>query len=47
MFKWYFEKYFVENYPLFWIGIIVIVLIILMTIYLVYRELKRDKHVNK
>lgn len=46
MFKWYFNSYFIDNKILFWISLIIIVLIILLTIYLVYKEL-RGNHVNK
>ena len=47
MFDWYFKNYFIDNNALFWIGLSVIVIIILVTIYLVYKELKRNKHANK
>ena len=46
MFKWYFKDYFIDNPLLFWIGIVIIVLIILLTAYLVYKEL-RGNHANK
>ncbi len=46
MFKWYFIDYFIENKTLFWVGMSIILLIILLTIYLVYKEL-RGKHGNK
>lgn len=47
MFKWYFKEYFLENKLLFWIGISIIVLIIITTIFLVYKELRGSKNVNK
>ena len=47
MFKWYFSDNFIENQVLFWVGLSIIVLIILVTVFLVYKELKRDKHVSK
>lgn len=47
MFEWYFEDYFIENGPLFWIGFSVIILIIIVTIVLVCKELKIKNDVNK
>ena len=47
MFEWYFENYFIENSPLFWIGFSVIIMIILVTIFLVRKELKVKHDVNK
>ncbi len=40
MFKWYFDEKFMENPPLFWIGISIIILIIIITIFLVNKELR-------
>ena len=47
MFEWYFKGYFIENSFVFWIGIIITIVIILLTVYLVYKELKRSKNANK
>lgn len=46
MFKWYFVDYFIENKTLFWISMAILLIIILLTIYFVYKEL-RGNHVNK
>ena len=46
MFKWYFSNYFIENETLFYISLFVITLIIVITIYFVYKELK-EKNANK
>ena len=46
MFKWYFQNYFIENSILFWISISVIITIILVTIFLVRKALRKE-NVNK
>ena len=46
MFKWYFESFFIENKILFWISISIIIAIILITIYLVRKALRKE-NVNK
>ena len=46
MFDWYFKDYFIENKGLFYVSMMVIVLIILLTVFLVYKELRKN-HVNK
>ena len=45
MFNWYFNDYFIENKLLFYICLVIIILIVLATIYFVYKELKNN--VNK
>jgi hypothetical protein len=43
MVKWYFQNYFLENKELlFYVGVGIILLIIIITIYLVCKELKND-----
>ena len=46
MFKWYFQNNFIENSILFWISISVIIIIILVTIFLVRKALRKE-NVNK
>ena len=46
MFKWYFQNDFIENSILFWISISVIITIILVTIFLVRKALRKE-NVNK
>lgn len=46
MFDWYFKDYFIENKALFYVSMVIIILIILLTVFLVYKEL-RNNHVNK
>lgn len=46
MFKWYFQNNFIENSILFWISISVIITIILVTIFLVRKALRKE-NVNK
>ena len=46
MFKWYFNDIFIENKQLLWISIGILLIIILLTVYFVYKEL-RGNHVNK
>ena len=47
MFKWYFMDYFIDNKLLFWISITIILLIIITTICLVYKEIKEGNNANK
>ena len=47
MFKWYFRSSFIEDSLLFYISLFIIILIILFTIYLVYKSLKDDHNANK
>ena len=47
MFDLYFKDFFIDNKLLFWIGVVVIVLIILTTVYLVSKELRKNKDAYK
>lgn len=47
MFEWYFKDFFIENKPLFWVSMIVLLIIIILTILFVNKELKGNKNANK
>lgn len=47
MFDLYFKDFFIDNKLLFWIGVVVIVLIILTTVYLVSKELRKNQDAYK
>ena len=47
MFDLYFKDLFIDNKLLFWIGVVVIILIILTTVYLVSKELRKNKDAYK
>ena len=40
MFEWYFNNYFIENNEIFIIGMSIIILIIIITAYLICKEVK-------
>ena len=47
MFDWYFKDYFIDNKLLFWISIGLLLIIIILTVFFIYKELKVNKHANK
>ncbi len=47
MFDWYFKDFLITNKLLFWIGVIIIILIIILTIYFIGKELRGNKNANK
>ena len=47
MFDWYFKDYFIDNKLLFWISIVLLLIIVILTVFFIYKELKVNKHANK
>ena len=47
MFDWYYKNYLMENSVLFWIGVALTIILMLITVFLILKEAKRKKNGNK